>query len=149
MGVMDMAMVAMDTMVMVMARERLRPMLLLSQDMVTMVDTAMDMVLVTDMVDMDMDTMDTMARDPLMLRLSQDMATTDMDMVMVMVMDMAMVVMDMVMDMAMARDPPMLSQDMATTDTDTAMGMDMDMDTAMDMVTDTTDKQYKSFLLAV
>merc|ERR1712098_63162 len=95
--VMDMAMVAMDTMVMVMARERLRPMLLLSQDMATMVDTAMDMVLVTDMVDMDMDTMDTMARD--LLRLSQDMATTDMDMVMVMVMDMAMVVMDMVMDM--------------------------------------------------
>merc|ERR1712058_169663 len=127
---MDMAMVAMDTMVMVMARERLRPMLLLSLDMA-------------------MDTMDTTARDPLMLRLSQDMATTDMDMVMVMVMDMAMVVMDMVMDMAMVRDPPMLSQDMATTDTDTAMGMDMDMDTAMDMVTDTTDKQYKSFLLAV
>merc|ERR1712114_102547 len=127
------------------ARERLRPMLLLSQDMATMVDTAMDMVLVTDMVDMDMDTMDTMARDPLMLRLSQDMATMDMDMVM----DMAMVVMDMVMDTAMVRDPPMLSQDMATTDTDTAMGMDMDMDTAMDMVTDTTDKQYKSFLLAV
>merc|ERR1712098_822096 len=93
--VMDMAMVAMDTMVMVMARERLRPMLLLSQDMVTMVDTAMDMVLVTDMVDTDMDTMDTTAKDPLMLRLSQDMATTDMDMVMVMVMDMAMVVMDM------------------------------------------------------
>merc|ERR1712121_624071 len=141
--VMDMAMVAMDTMVMVMARERLRPMLLLSQDMVTMVDTVMDMVLVTDMVDMDTDTMDTTARDPLMLRLSQDMAT------MVMVMDMAMVVMDMVMDMAMARDPLMLSPDMATTDTDTAMGMDMDMDTAMDMVTDTTDKQYKSFLLAV
>merc|ERR1712243_243838 len=128
---MDMAMVAMDTMVMVMARERLRPMLLLSQDMVTMVDTAMDTVLDTDMVDMDMDTMDTTARDPLMLRLSQDMA--------VMVMDMAMVVMDMVMDMAMARDPLMLSQDMATTD----------MDTAMDMVTDTTDKQYESFLLAV
>merc|ERR1712025_935328 len=109
----------------------------------------MDMVLVMDMVDMDMDTMDTMARDPLMLRLSLDMATTDMDMVMVMVMDMAMVGMDMVMDMAMVRDLPMLSQDMATTDTDTAMGMDMDMDTAMDMVTDTTDKQYKSFLLAV
>merc|ERR1719367_2474074 len=105
--VMDMAMVAMDTMVMVMARERLRPMLLLSQDMVTMVDTAMDMVLVTDMVDMDMDTMDTMARDLLMLRLSPDMAIMDMDM--------AMVVMDMVMDMAMVRDPLMLSQDMVTT----------------------------------
>jgi len=47
----------------------------------------------------------------------------------------------------MARDLLMLSQDMATTDTD--MAMDMDMDTAMDMVTDTTDKQYKCFLLAV
>merc|ERR1719334_3031679 len=111
---MDMAMVVMDTMVMDTARERLRPMLLLSQDMVIMVDMAMDMVLVMDMVDMVMDTMDTTARDPLMLRLSQDMATMDMDMGMVM-----------------------------------AMGMDMDMDTAMDMVTDTTDKQYKSFLLAV
>merc|ERR1712025_259290 len=136
-------------MVMVMARERLRPMLLLSQDMVTMVDMAMDMVLVTDMVDMDTDTMDTMARDPLMLRLSQDMATMDMDMVMVMVLDMDMVDMDMDTMDTMARDPLMLSQDMATTDMDMAMGMDMDMDTAMDMVTDTTDKQYKSFLLAV
>merc|ERR1712233_145126 len=147
--VMDMAMVAMDTMVMVMARERLRPMLLLNQDMATMVDTAMDMVLVTDMADMDMDTMDTMARDPLMLRLSQDMATMDMDMVMVMVLDTDMVDMDMDTMDTTARDPLMLrlSQDMATTDTDTAMGMDMDMDTAMDMVTDTTDKQYKSFLL--
>merc|ERR1711944_193162 len=101
-------------MVMDMARERLRPMLLLSQDMVIMVDMAMDTVLVMDMVDMVMDIMDTMARDPLMLRLSQDMATMDMDMDM----DMAMVM------------------------------VDMDMDTAMDMVTDTTDKQYKCFLLA-
>merc|ERR1712018_803658 len=110
--VMDMAMVVMDTMVMDMARERLRPMLLLSQDMVIMVDMAMDTVLVMDMVDM----------------------------VMVMVMDMDMVVM--VMDMVMARDQLMPSQDMATTDMDMAMVMvDMDMDTAMDMVTDTTDKQ--------
>merc|ERR1712027_239902 len=86
---MDMAMVVMDTMVMDMARERLRPMLLLSQDMATMVDMAMDMVLVMDMVDMVMDTMDTMARDLLML--SQDMDTMDMDMVMdTMDMDMAM-----------------------------------------------------------
>merc|ERR1712154_739647 len=74
--------------------------------MATMVDMAMDMVLVMDMVDMVMDTMDTMARDLLML--SQDMDTMDMDMVMVMAMDMDMVVM--VMDMAMARDPLRLSQ---------------------------------------
>merc|ERR1719245_3037494 len=121
--VMDMAMVVMDTMVMDMARERLRPMLLLSQDMATMVDMAMDTVLVMDMVDMVMDTMDTMARDPQMLRLSQDMDTMDMDMVMVTAMDMDMVVM--VMDMAMARDPLRLSQDMAITDTVTAMVMDM------------------------
>merc|ERR1719481_1208871 len=132
---MDMAMVAMDTMVMVMARERLRPMLLLSQDMVTMVDTAMDMVLVTDMVDMDMDTMDTMARDPLMLRLSPDMATMDMDMVMVMVLVTDMVDMDMDTVDTTARDPPMLrlSQDMATTDMDMVMDMAM---VVMDMVMD-------------
>merc|ERR1711951_212491 len=115
----------MDTM----ARDPL--MLMLSQDMATMEDMAMDTVLVMDMVDTVMDTMDTMARDPLML--SQDMATMDMDMVVVMVMDMDMVVM--VMDTIMARDPLMLSQDMANT--------------AMDMVTDTTDKQYKCFLLTV
>merc|ERR1712114_54829 len=103
--------------------------------------TVMDM----DMVVMVMDTMDTMVRDLLML--SQDMATTDTDtdMVMAMVMDMAVMVMD-TMD-TMARDLLMLSQDMANTDTD--MAMVMDMDTAMDMVTDTTDKQYKCFLLAV
>merc|ERR1719499_1046007 len=83
-----------------------------------------------------MDTMDTMARDPLMLMpsqlplLSQDMDTMDM----VMVMD--------TMD-TMARDPlmlmpsqlPLLSQDMDTM----AMDMVMDMDTVMAMVdTDTT-----------
>merc|ERR1712233_114555 len=121
-----------------------------------MVDMAMDMVLVTDMADMDMDTMDTMARDPLMLRLSQDMATMDMDMVMVMVLDTDMVDMDMDTMDTTARDPLMLmlSQDMAITDMDMVMVMVMDMamvvmDMVMDMVTDTTDKQYKSFLLAV
>merc|ERR1711872_727576 len=114
--------------------------------MATMEDMAMDTVLVMDMVDMVMDTMDTMARDPLMLRLSQDMVTMeDMAMDTVLVMDMV----DMVMDTIMARDLLMLSQDMATTDMDMAMVMDMDMDTAMDMVMDTTDKQYKCFLLTV
>merc|ERR1712002_358670 len=61
----------------------------------------MDMVMAMDtvMVDTDMDTMDTMARDPLMPRLllllSQVMDTMDMVMAMVMAMDM---------DMAMAMD---------------------------------------------
>merc|ERR1711954_179992 len=75
-----------------MARDPLMPrlLLLLSQVMDTMdMVMAMDMVMVV----MDMDTMDTTARDPLMP--SQDMDTMDM------VMDMAM---DMVMDMAMAMD---------------------------------------------
>merc|ERR1712048_384589 len=83
---------------------------------------------------MDMDTMDTMARDLLML--SQAMDTT----VMVMDMDMVMVVMDMDTMDTTARDPLMPSQDMDTMD----MVMDMAMDMAMDM--DTTDK-YLSFLL--
>merc|ERR1719328_832367 len=117
---------------------------------------------------MDMDTMDTMARDLLML--SQAMDTTVMVMDMVMAMDMVMVDMDMVMDMdtmdTMARDLLMLSQAMDTMVMvmDMVMAMDMvmvvmDMDTmdmvmdmAMDMVMDmamamdTTDK-YLSFLL--
>merc|ERR1712152_122970 len=105
---------------------------------------AMDTV----MVDMDMDTTDTMARDPLMPRLllllSQVMDTMDM----VMAMDMVMVDMDMVMDMdtmdTMARDPLMPSQDMDTMDMVMDMVMAMDMDMAMAM--DTTDK-YLSFLL--
>merc|ERR1711955_92664 len=73
--VMDMAMVIMD----IMARDllMLSQLLLLSQDMDTMV---MDMVMDTDM-DMVMVTMDTMARGPL----SQDMDI--MDMVMAMDMD--------------------------------------------------------------
>merc|ERR1712211_223018 len=115
----------------------------------------MDMVMAMDMamVDMVMDTIDTMARDQLMLRLSPDMATMAMDMDMVMAMDTD--ILDMVMDMDMvmdtmdttARDLLRLSQDMATT----VMVMDMDMvmdtmDMDMVMVMDTTDK-YLSFLL--
>merc|ERR1712227_542986 len=96
-----------------------------------MVMVDMDMV-------MDMDTMDTMARDLLML--SQAMDTTVMVMDMVMAMDMVMVVMDMDTMDTTARDPLMPSQDMDTMD----MVMAMDMDMAMAM--DTTDK-YLSFLL--
>merc|ERR1712029_984307 len=99
------------------------------------------------MVDTVMDTMDTMARDQLMLRLSLDMATMAMDMDMDMAMDTAMVDMDMDTMVTTARDLLMLrplllpSQDMDTM----AMVMDtMDMD--MVMVMDTTDK-YLSFLL--
>merc|ERR1712211_77834 len=85
----------------------------------------MDMVMAMDMamVDMVMDTMDTMARDQLMLRLSPDMATMAMDMDMVMAMDTAMVDMDMdtmvttARDLLMLRPPLLLSQDMDTMDT--------------------------------
>merc|ERR1712095_76609 len=82
--VMDMAMVTMD----IMAKGPLMPSQppLLSQDMDMVMDMAMD-ILATDMVDMD--TMDTMAKDQLML--SQDMDIMAMDMVMdTMDMDMAM-----------------------------------------------------------
>merc|ERR1719244_1365313 len=104
-------MATMDTM----ARGPLRP----SLDMVIMV---MDMVL--DMVmDMAMVTMDTMARDLLMLSLLL-LLSPDMDMVM----DMDMDIMDI-----MARDLP--SQDMDI------MAMDMDMDMVMVMAMDTTAKQ--------
>merc|ERR1712200_338057 len=92
MGVMDMAMVTMD----IMARDPLMLSLLLllmlsllpllSQDMDTVMDMAMD-ILVMDMVVTDI--MDTMERDQLML--SQDMDIMAMDMVMdTMDMDMAM-----------------------------------------------------------
>merc|ERR1719367_2155964 len=101
----------------------------------------MDMAMAMDMVDTDMDTMDTMARDPLMLRLSLDMATMAMDMDMVTAMDTVMVDMDMD---TTARDPLMPSQDMDTMDMVMDMAMDMVMDMAMAM--DTTDK-YLSFLL--
>merc|ERR1711963_634966 len=118
------------------------------------------MAMDTVMVDMDMDTTDTMARDPLMPRLllllSQVMDTMDM----VTAMDMVMVDMDMVMDMdtmdTMARDLLMPSQAMDTTVMvmDMVMAMDMvmvdmamdTMDMAMDIAMDTTDK-YLSFLL--
>merc|ERR1711982_63443 len=92
-------------------------------------------------MDMVMDTMDTTARD--LLRLSQDMATTVMVMGMVMAMDTAMVDMDMDTMDTMARDLLMPSQDMDTMDMDMVMDT-MDMD--MVMVMDTTDK-YLSFLL--
>merc|ERR1719445_231025 len=115
----------------------------------------------TVMVDMDMDTTDTMARDPLMPRLllllsqvmdtmdmvmAMDMVMVDTDMVMdmVMAMDMVMVVMDMDTMDTTARDPLMPSQDMDTMDMVMDMVMAMDMDMAMAM--DTTDK-YLSFLL--
>merc|ERR1711942_478752 len=61
---------------------------LLSQDMDTVMDMAMD-ILATDMVVMD--TMDIMARGPLMLNQAMDIMAMDMDM-------------DMVMDMAMVMD---------------------------------------------
>merc|ERR1719320_2113272 len=85
---------------------------LLSQDMDMVMDMAMD-ILATDMVVMD--TMDTMARGPLMLSQAMD----------IMVMDM--VTMD-----TMARDLLMLSQDMDTMAMDMVMDT-MDMDMAMDM----------------
>merc|ERR1719250_93712 len=98
---------------------------LLSQDMDMVMDMAMD-ILAMDMVVMD--TMDIMARGPLML--SQAMDIMDMDMVMDMAMDMDMVTMD-----TMARD--LLSQVMDI------MAMDMDMGMVMDMamVMDTMVKQ--------
>merc|ERR1719250_82532 len=85
-------------------------------------DMAMD-ILATDMVVMD--TMDIMARGPLMLSPAMDI------MVMVMVMDMAMD-MDMVTMDTMARDRLMLSQDMDIMAMDMVMDT-MDMDMAMDM----------------
>merc|ERR1719320_1743192 len=78
---MDMAMVTMD----IMARGPLMPsqLPLLSQDMDMVMDMAMD-ILAMDMVVMD--TMDTMARDPLMLSQAMDIMVmdmaTDMDMAM-------------------------------------------------------------------
>merc|ERR1711944_385041 len=79
----------------------------------------MDMATV---MDMDMVTMDTMARG--LLRLSLDMVIMAMDMVLVMVMDMAMVIMDI-----MARDLLMLSQLLLL-----SLVMDMVMDMAMDIL---------------
>merc|ERR1711862_769179 len=111
---MDMAMVTMD----IMARGLLMPsqLPLLSQDMDMVMDMAMD-ILATDMVVMD--TMDIMARGPLMLSQAMDIMVMDMAMDMdmvtmdtmardqlsqdmdIMAMDMDM---DMVMDMAMVMD---------------------------------------------
>merc|ERR1711965_321110 len=78
-------------------------------------------ILATDMVVMD--TMDIMARGPLMPSPAMDV----MDMVMDMAMDMDMVTMD-----TMARDQLMLSQDMDIMAMDMVMDT-MDMDMAMDM----------------
>merc|ERR1719422_2673005 len=85
-------------------------------------DMAMD-ILATDMVVTD--TMDIMARGPLMLSPAMDIMV--MDMVMDMDMDMDMVTMD-----TMARDLLMLSQDMDIMAMDMVMDT-MDMDMAMDM----------------
>merc|ERR1712113_151552 len=120
-----------------------------------------DMVMAMDMamVDMVMDTMDTMARDQLKLRLSLDMATMAMDMDMVMAMDTAMVDMDMDTMVTTARDllmlgPPLLpSQDMDTMAMDMdildmVMDMVMAMDTAMvDMDMDTMDTMARDLLM--
>merc|ERR1712121_259158 len=76
-------------------------------------------------MDMDMATMDTMARG--LLRPSLDMVIMAMDMVLDMAMDMDMVTMD-----TMARDLLMLSQDMDIMAMDMVMDT-MDMDMAMDM----------------
>merc|ERR1719431_315946 len=86
-------------------------------------------------MDMDMATMDTMARG--LLRPSLDMVIMVMDMVLDMVMDMVMDTMDI-----MARGLLMLSQAMDITVMDMVMDMAMDMDMvmAMAMVTDTTAK---------
>merc|ERR1719233_1499549 len=77
-------------------------------------------------MDMDMATMDTMARG--LLRPSLDMVIMVMDMVLDMVMDMAMVTMDI-----MARDPLMLSLLLPLSLAMDIMVMDMVMDMAMDM----------------
>merc|ERR1719410_95097 len=92
-------------------------------------------------MDMDMVTMDTMARG--LLRLNLDMVIMAMDMVLVMVMDMAMVIMDI-----MARDLLMLSQ-LLLLNPDMDMVMDMAMDIlAMDMVAmDTMDTMARGLLM--
>merc|ERR1711942_566544 len=84
-------------------------------------------------MDMDMATMDTMARG--LLRPSLDMVIMVMDMVLDMAMDMAMVTMDI-----MARGQLMLSQDMDI------MVMDMVMDMAMDMDMVTMDTMARDLL---
>merc|ERR1711942_581800 len=89
---------------------------LLSQDMAMVMDMAMD-ILATDMVVMD--TMDIMARGPLMLSPAMDIMVMDTDM-------------DMVTTDTMARDQLMLNQDMDIMAMDMVMDT-MDMDMAMDM----------------
>merc|ERR1711862_284037 len=100
----------------IMARDLLMLSLLplLSQDMDMVMDMAMD-ILATDMVVMD--TMDIMARGPLMLSPAMDIMV--MDMVMDMAMDMGMVTMD-----TMARDQLSQAMDIMAMDMDMAMVMD-------------------------
>merc|ERR1719244_1407767 len=85
-------------------------------------------------MDMVMGIMDTMARDLLMLKLSQlpllNQVMDIMDMDMVMVMD---TTLDMAMDTTDTMERDLLNQDMDTT------AMDMDMAMVMDMATDTMD----------
>merc|ERR1711875_110248 len=104
-------------------------------------------------MDMDMATMDTMARGP--LRPSLDMVIMAMDMVLDMVMDMAMVTMDiMARGPLMPSQPPLLSQDMDMV-MDMAMDilatdmvvMDMVMDMAMDMDMVTMDTMARDLLM--
>merc|ERR1719356_714617 len=136
---MDMVMDIMDTMV----RGQLRQ----GQDMDTM-DMVMVMVMVMAMA---MDTMDTMARGLLMLKLSQlpllSQAMDIMVMVMVTILDMVMATMD-----TMAKDLLKQSLDMDTMVMVMDMGMAMDMDMAimdtmardlptLSLVMDTMDKQ--------
>merc|ERR1712227_198211 len=99
-------------------------------------DMVMDMAVMVLVIE-DMDTEVTMARDLLMLRLSQD--TTDME-VMVLVIDMEVMVSDMEdTEDTMERDLLMLSQD--TTDTEAMDMVDTEVMEVMDMVEDITDKK--------
>merc|ERR1719495_2350374 len=88
----------MDTMV-IMERERLKPLLLLSQDITMDMDMVMDMV--------DMDTMDTMEREKL------NLATT----IMAMDMDMVDMVIMATMERGKPKQLPLLSHDTITMDT--------------------------------
>merc|ERR1711970_1712907 len=112
-------------------------------------------------MDMDMATMDTMARG--LLRLSLDMVIMVMDMVLDTVMDMAMVTTDIMardllmlsllpllsqdMDMAMDMAMDILATDMVVMDTTDIMVMDMVMGMAMDMVTATMDTMERDQLM--
>merc|ERR1711892_525390 len=102
--------------------------LLPSRDMATVMDMDMDMAMV------DMVTMDTMVRGPLMLSLLLPSPDTDMVMVMDMVMAMDMAMVDMVTMDIMARGLLLLSQLLLLSHLLLlSLDMDMVMDMAMDM----------------